>query len=405
MKFTQSFLALAATFLPLIAGAPLTDEAHLKIRSPAPENVIPNSYIVVFNKDIEDEAIESEFASVNSILSKRSSTHKGIGNKYNLADFKGYQIETDSATIGEIASSPGVAWVEKDGKVHANALTSRTNAPWGLGRISHRSAGSNTYIYDTTAGAGTTVYVVDTGIYTGHSQFGGRAVWGRNFIAGSANTDENGHGTHCAGTVGGSTYGVASRATLVAVKVLDAEGSGSNSGVIAGIQWVADNARANGIASKSVLSMSLGGSYSAALNSAVASTVNAGVTVVVAAGNDNRNAANYSPASAPSAITVGATDSRDARASFSNYGAVLDIFAPGVNILSAWIGYSSASNTISGTSMATPHVAGLAAYLIGLEGLSSPSAVASRISSLATRGVVTNPAGSINAVAYNGNGA
>lgn len=110
MKFTQSFLALAATFLPLIAGAPLTDEAHLKIRSPAPENVIPNSYIVVFNKDIEDEAIESEFASVNSILSKRSSTHKGIGNKYNLADFKGYQIETDSATIGEIASSPGVSY-------------------------------------------------------------------------------------------------------------------------------------------------------------------------------------------------------------------------------------------------------------------------------------------------------
>ncbi|KFY19917.1 hypothetical protein V493_07797, partial [Pseudogymnoascus sp. VKM F-4281 (FW-2241)] len=210
---------------------------------------------------------------------------------------------------------------------------------------------------------------------------------------------------HCAGTVGGSTYGVASRATLVAVKVLDAEGSGSNSGVIAGIQWVADNARAKGITSKSVLSMSLGGSYSAALNSAVASTVNAGVTVVVAAGNDNRNAANYSPASAPSAITVGATDSRDARASFSNYGAVLDIFAPGVNILSAWIGSSSATNTISGTSMATPHVAGLAAYLIGLEGLTSPSAVASRISSLATRNVVSNPSGSINALAYNGNGA
>lgn len=151
--------------------------------------------------------------------------------------------------------------------------------------------------------------------------------------------------------------------------------------------------------------MSLGGSYSAAVNSAVASTISAGVTVVVAAGNDGRNAANYSPASAPGAITVGATDSRDVRASWSNYGAVLDIFAPGVNVLSAWIGSSSATNTISGTSMATPHVAGLAAYLIALEGLSSPSAVASRIVSLAINGVVTDPSGSVNRVAYNGNGA
>ncbi|OBT86309.1 hypothetical protein VE02_07437 [Pseudogymnoascus sp. 03VT05] len=405
MKFIQSLIALAAAFLPLIAGAPVADQPHLKIRNPTAQNVIPNSYIVVFNKDIEAEDVESEFASVNSILSKRSSTHKGIGSKYNLAGFKGYQIETDTATIGAIASSPLVAWVEKDGKVQTNALTTRTGAPWGLGRISHKAAGSTSYVYDTTAGSGATVYVVDTGIYIGHSQFGGRATWGANFISGSANTDENGHGTHCAGTIAGSTYGVSSKANLVAVKVLDAAGSGSNSGVIAGIQWVATDAKSKGIANKSVLSMSLGGSYSAAVNSAVASTISAGVTVVVAAGNDGKNAANYSPASAPNAITVGATDSKDVRASWSNFGANLDIFAPGVSILSAWIGSSSATNTISGTSMATPHVAGLAAYLIALENLSSPSAVVARIVSLSTKNVVTDPSGSINAVAYNGNGA
>lgn len=160
------------------------------------------------------------------------------------------------------------------------------------------------------------------------------------------NTDGNGHGTHCAGTIAGSTYGVAKLAKVVAVKVLGANGSGSNSGVISGIQWVANNAPA-----RSVLSMSLGGGYSSATNSAVRSAYSAGVTVVVAAGNDNANAANYSPASETTAITVGAIDSSDRRASFSNFGSVVDIFAPGVNILSSWIGSSTATNTISGTSM------------------------------------------------------
>lgn len=170
--------------------------------------------------------------------------------------------------------------------------------------------------------------------------------------------------------------------------------------MISGINWVATNAPA-----KSVLSMSLGGSYSAATNTAVKNTVAKGVTVVVAAGNDNADASNYSPASEPTAITVGATSSTDARASFSNYGTLLDIFAPGVSVLSAWIGSTSATNTISGTSMATPHVAGLAAYLIALEGLSTPAAVVARIQALATSGVVTDVKGSKNLLAYNGNGA
>ena len=186
----------------------------------------------------------------------------------------------------------------------------------------------------------------------------------------------------------------------MAVKVLDKDGSGSNSGVISGIQWVGNNAKA-----KSVLSMSLGGSYSSAINSAVKSTVNKGVTVVVAAGNDDDDAGNYSPASEPTAITVGAIDAADNRASFSNYGSLVDVFAAGVNVLSTWIGSTTATNTISGTSMATPHIAGLAAYLIALEGLSTPAAVQSRIKALATSGKVVDAESANNLIGYNGNGA
>ncbi|KFY93052.1 hypothetical protein V498_04585 [Pseudogymnoascus sp. VKM F-4517 (FW-2822)] len=402
MKFSQSLIALAACFLPLITAAPV-EAQNAKIRSPGTQDIIPDSYIVVFNKGVNDADIESEFASVSRILSKRSSTqaHKGVGHKYNITGFKGYQIHTDTASIGEIASSPLVAWIEKDGKVHANALETREGATWGLGRISHKAAGSDSYVYDATAGEGSTVYVVDTGIYIEHEEFEGRATWGANFIEGSEDTDENGHGTHCAGTIGGATYGVASKAKLVAVKVLDGEGSGSNSGVIGGIEFVGKN----GGDGKSVLSMSLGGSFSAALNSAVESTIAAGVTVVVAAGNDGADASNYSPASAKNAITVGATDSTDNRAEFSNFGAVLDVFAAGVDVKSAWIGGTSASNTISGTSMATPHVAGLAAYFIGLGGLSSPADVAEKIKSTAIDGAVKDPKSTLNLLAYNGNGA
>lgn len=213
------------------------------------------------------------------------------------------------------------------------------------------------------------------------------------------NTDENGHGTHCSGTIAGSTYGVAKKANLVAVKVLDKSGSGTTSGVISGIQWVGNNANTN-----SVLSMSLGGTYSSALNSAVKSTVGKGVTVVVAAGNDDDDAGNYSPASEPTAITVGAIDADDNRASFSNYGSLVDVFAAGVNVLSSWIGSTTATNTISGTSMATPHIAGLAAYLIALEGITTPAAVQSRIKALATSGKIIDAESANNLIGYNGNG-
>ncbi|KAF8849436.1 putative cuticle-degrading protease [Acephala macrosclerotiorum] len=381
-------LAALAAVIPAIFAARAPSAHHLKIRNIDATDVVPDSYIVVYNDDVNTTMVASHMASISSILSRRDLT--GIGATYDMDSLKGYQVTADEVTIAEIAASPEVAYIEKDAKVYASALTTQTGAPYGLGRISHRNKGTTSYIYDTSAGSGITVYVVDTG----------RASFGANFISGSANTDENGHGTHCSGTIAGSTYGVAKKANLVAVKVLDASGSGSNSGVISGIQWVGNNAKAN-----SVLSMSLGGSYSSAVNSAVRSTVGKGVTVVVAAGNDDADASNYSPASESTAITVGAIDSSDKRASFSNYGSLVDVFGPGVDILSSWIGSTTATNTISGTSMATPHIAGLAAYLIALEGISTPAAVQSRIKALATSGKVVDAESANNLIGYNGNGA
>ncbi|KAG9245131.1 subtilisin-like serine protease-like protein PR1A [Calycina marina] len=414
VSYLARLAGVAALALPAVFGAPAPG-AHLKIRNADIKEFVPNKYIVVYETDVAKETIESHFATVESLLSKRkrSFADGGIGAKYEIGDFKGYAVTADEATIADIAATPEVAYIELDGIVYAQyihdevsqstkekrALTSQTGGPWGLGRISHQSLITTPYIYDSTAGSGVTVFVVDTGILITHTQFGGRATWGANFVD-SSNTDGNGHGTHCAGTVAGSTYGVAKAANLVAVKVLDSSGSGTTAGVISGIQWVATNK-----ATKSVLSMSLGGSLSTALNSAVRSTIAAGVTVVVAAGNSNADASTSSPASETLAITVGASDESDARASFSNYGSVVDVFAPGVGVLSSWIGSNTATNTISGTSMATPHIAGLAAYLITLEGWTTPAAIQARIKALATAGKPSNSL-SVNAgLAYNGNGA
>ncbi|KAL6406033.1 hypothetical protein AUP68_10594 [Ilyonectria robusta] len=248
-------------------------------------------------------------------------------------------------------------------------------------------------------------YIIDTGIRTTHVEFEGRAVWGANFIAGSRNTDEHGHGTHVAGTVAGKTYGVAKRATVVAVKVLDQNGSGTMSGVILGLSWAVNNAKARGIAKKAVVNMSLGGSFAASLNAAVKAATDAGLTVVVSAGNSNANSALYSPASAPSAITVGAVEGTNYRAWFSNFGSLVDIFAPGVSTLSAYHLSNTGSRYLAGTSMASPHVAGLAAYFIAKEILSGSIAVTNRILGAAVSGVVGDPQGSWDRVAYNACGA
>lgn len=370
-------------------------------------DLVQDSYIVVLKNGISASEFAAHRAWANdlqsSALAKRGDTgHSGLKHTYNMGKLKGYSGTFDQQTIEEIKKRSDVAYVEQDRVVELDAIVTQSNAPsWGLGRISSKTRGSANYYYDSTAGSGVTAYVIDTGVLISHNEFGGRATWGYNAVSGSSNTDANGHGTHVSGTIAGATYGIAKKANIVAVKVLGDDGSGTNAGVIAGVQWAATNASGK----KAVANMSLGGSFSAALNSAVSSAVSAGLTFVVAAGNSNANASGFSPASAASAITVGATTSTDARASYSNYGSVLDVFAPGSSITSSYIGSNSATASLSGTSMASPHVAGLAAYLLGLESLSTPAAVANRIIALASTGLVTSPGtGSPNRLIYNNSG-
>lgn len=290
---------------------------------------------------------------------------------------------------------------------HKRTMVEQHGAPWGLARISHRHrnhSSPDTYHYSDSAGRGARVYVIDTGIRVSHQEFGGRAVWGANFIDGSPDTDEDGHGTHVAGVVAGRTYGVAKQATVVAVKVLDHSGTGSMSGLLQGLNWAVADAKKHGVSDKAVVNLSLTGAYTQSVNDGVKAATEAGLVVVSAAGNDHSNATEWSPASARTAITVGATDRNDQRAEFSNWGEGVDIFAPGVGVLSAFRGRDHANATMSGTSMATPHVAGLAAYFIAWEGLSGSAEVSKRILEVATHGVVGNRKGGENRMAYNDGG-
>ncbi|EAU82213.1 serine protease [Coprinopsis cinerea okayama7 len=338
---------------------------------------------------------------------KKGASRRNYLNKLKLkasADWdilNGFAADLDEAALEELRASDDVEYVAEDGIMHA--FVTQTNAPWGLqritqpGRLASQSTSSANYnfTYDASAGAGVDIYVVDTGVQTSHSDFGGRARWGVSYV--SESTDGNGHGTHCAGTAAGTRFGVAKRANIIAVQVLNRSGSGATSGIVSGLQWVLNQARASG--RPSVVSMSLGGGASTATDNAVAQLTAAGIHVVVAAGNSNVNAANTSPARAPSAITVAASTIADAKASYSNYGAVIDVWAPGSNILSAWIGSNTATNNISGTSMATPHVAGVVAYLIGRDGNISPAAMATKIKNLAVKNVLSGvPSGTTNAL-------
>lgn len=357
---------------------------------------VPNQYIVVF----KDSVVQTQAAALLDTNMNAADARAHVVREMSIdiaTKGRGEMVRTYSAAINgmvlisqkenavnHLLNDPRVAYIEADQVVRLNAT--QNNATWGLDRIDQSSLPlNNTYNYDYD-GTGVNAYVIDTGVRITHTQFGNRGRSGYTAINdGNGTTDCQGHGTHVAGTIGSSTYGVAKDTTIYAVRVLGCDGSGTNAGVIGGVDWVA----ANHI-KPAVANMSLGGGASSALDSAVNSAVSAGITMVVAAGNDNSNACSYSPARAASAITVGSTTSTDARSSFSNYGSCLDIYAPGSSITSTWSTSNTATNTISGTSMASPHVAGVAALYLDEFPNASPSQVEAGIEGAAIPNKVTD---------------
>jgi subtilisin family serine protease len=380
MKRIFVFLTLALLCVITFASFPIrSQEQKSKIRKK--QNKIPNNYIVVLDDSIVGE--RGLYSIASYIADDVASNYRGKVKHVYKHSLNGFSIEMSEADAEALSHDFRVKSIEEDGVVTADATQS--NPPWGLDRIDERDLPlSGTYTYNWT-GSGVRVYVIDTGIRTTHTQFGGRASNVFDAFGGNGQ-DCNGHGTHVAGTVGGSTYGVAKSALLRGVRVLNCSGSGSTSGVIAGVDWVRQNHIAPAVAN-----MSLGGGASTALDNAVNNLANAGVPIAVAAGNSNANACNSSPARAANAITTGSTTSSDVRSSFSNFGTCLDIFAPGSSIRSAWYTSNTATATLSGTSMASPHVAGVAA----LYKQANPSASSNTVRNAIVNNATTNRLSSV----------
>ncbi|GGS78939.1 MULTISPECIES: S8 family peptidase [Streptomyces] len=340
---------------------------------------VKDSYIVTLKKDA---GLKASSAAGKDVVEEYGGTVK----KTFTSALNGYTATLSAAEAKRLAADPAVASVEQNQRVTL-ADTTQSSAPWGLDRVDQTSLPlSGTYTYPDSAGSGVTAYVIDTGVRITHGDISGRASYGYDAVDGDTNAaDGNGHGTHVATTIAGTKYGVAKKAKVVAVRVLDNNGSGTTAGVIAGIDWVTNNH-----SGPSVANMSLGGGASSTLDTAVRNSIASGVTYAIAAGNSSANASSYSPARVTEAITVGATTNTDARASYSNYGSVLDIFAPGSSITAGWYTSDTATNTISGTSMATPHVAGAAAVYLAGHTSATPAQVASALTGGATTGKVTS---------------
>ena len=349
---------------------------------------IEGAYIVVFKDAVAD--VDNE---VND-LGQKNAIKANFIYKYAL---KGFAGKLTAAQLQVLQSDSRVDYIEQDQIAHINAV--QTNPPsWGLDRIDQRALPlSTSYTYNQT-GLGVDAYCIDTGILFAHVDFGGRAVTGYDAItSGGTAADGNGHGTHTAGTIGGTSYGVAKAARLIAVRVLDNSGSGSYSQVIAGVNWVT----ADHTTRPAVANMSLGGPISTALDAAVRNSIADGVTYCVSAGNGTADASTQSPAGVAEAITVGATDITDAFAYFSNFGSVVDISGPGVDITSAWFTSTTATNTISGTSMSSPHVAGAAALYLEANPASTPAQVQSALKANGTSNVISGiPSGTVNLLLY-----
>jgi len=359
-------------------------------------NRIAGSYLVVLK---DTATLRSR--GVSDVAHELAARHGGkVSTLYKWA-LRGFAVKISEPAARRLAAEPAVRWVETDGKVSIVDTQSPTPS-WGLDRIDQRDLPlNNSYTYPTTASS-VTSYIIDTGIRTSHVDFGGRATWGTNTTGDGNNTDCNGHGTHVAGTTGGSSYGVAKGVSLVAVKVLGCTGSGTFEGVAAGVDWVTGN-HTTGLATAN---MSLGGTGSnATVETAVANSIADGVTYAIAAGNSNSDACNFTPARVPQAITLGASDSADNRASFSNWGTCLDLFAPGVSITSAYNTSDTATSVLSGTSMASPHAAGAASLIVALNPTFTPQQVRDSMVTNGTPNKIVNPGtGSPNVLLFVGGG-
>ncbi|EKM53638.1 uncharacterized protein PHACADRAFT_260098 [Phanerochaete carnosa HHB-10118-sp] len=367
--------------------APLLVEEH-------PHGTVNNSYIVMLKPQTGSEVLQNHMNFVQLAHQEAplvgDELAEGLRHVYD-GHVKGYAGMFNEAVVDRIRQLPEVDYVERDQIVRTlevesvldSSMKTQNNAPWGLARVSYRkrlSLGTFTkYVHDPAGGEGVDVYVIDTGINIKHEDLEGRASWGKTLPQNDVDEDKNGHGTHCAGTIASKTYGIAKAARVIAVKVLGSNGSGTMSDVVAGVMFASESATAKAKQAKaefaatgktshkgSVANMSLGGGQSRALNDAVNSAVDEGLNFAVAAGNDDRDACNYSPAAAESAVTVGASTITDERAYFSNHGKCVDVFAPGLSIKSTYIGSTTATTTMSGTSMASPHTAGLMAYLLSI---------------------------------------
>jgi Subtilisin-like serine proteases len=390
MKKLVLLFAAALLCAALFVTAPVNSQGYKeKVRKNSKK--IQNNYIVVLDDSVVGE--RGEYSIAGYMADDMARMYRGkLKNVYKHA-LNGFSVEMSEEDAETMSQDYRVLFVEEDGVVTAD--TTQSNPPWGLDRIDQRNLPlSATYTYNWT-GSGVRAYIIDTGIRTSHTQFGGRASAVFDAFGGNGQ-DCNGHGTHVAGTVGGSTYGVAKSSLLRAVRVLDCNGSGSNSGVIAGVDWVRQNFIAPAVAN-----MSLGGGASSALDTAVNNLSNAGVPIAVAAGNSNADACSFSPSRAVNAITTGSTTTTDARSSFSNFGTCVDVFAPGSGILSAWFSSNTATATLSGTSMASPHVAGVAALYKQANPSASATTVRNAIVNNATTNVISNAgSGSPNRLLY-----